>query len=488
MSKRSVLSGILLFLIRLNIYIPQRIKPGKERWKEKIDAEFRLGYDKTVESFTGKNFFLNFYGRNGQRAQLVIKYKKKAGKECSMKKRVLVAIIIAAGILAGCGGEEPASSPGLQTMTPQPLTSEEPVATEEPDLGEIDGLKMGGENHPITERSVVNGQMQSYLTGEWKDADVVQRRNLAVMVPNNPPAMPQYGISQASIIYEAPVEGRITRLMCLFEDYDDLERIGPVRSSRDYYVYEAMAYNSIYCNWGLAVPFVGPIINTDRIDNVSVTVSGIEQGKGDEAYDRVSRPGYATEFTGYLFIDGYEHAVDRLGYAATYEEYANKYKGRGFEQAFTFADEGYIAAYQDYPDATKVYPGGTGSNSGGYGSNNACFTFNPEDRLYYRSQYGKEQIDEYTGEQLAVTNVVFKVCHGEVREPADKDYLAFAVHGTGTAYVFTNGKVIEGTWQRNSDYDSNVFLDKDGNEIVFNQGKTWICCIWEEFSEYMEWE
>ena len=34
--------------------------------------------------------------------------------------------------------------------------------------------------------------------------------------------MPQYGISQASIIYEAPVEGRITRLMGLFEDYDDL--------------------------------------------------------------------------------------------------------------------------------------------------------------------------------------------------------------------------------------------------------------------------
>lgn len=381
-------------------------------------------------------------------------------------------------MLVGCGGEQPVSSP-FQTLEPEIIDITEPANTEEPEVEMEGNLKLGGEDHPITERTVVDGKMQSYLTGEWKDADVVQRRNMAVMIPNNPPAMPQHGISQASIIYEAPVEGRITRLMGIFEDYDDLDHIGPVRSSRDYYVYEAMAYDSIYCNWGLAVPYVSPIINTDRIDNISVTLEGISKG-ADEAFDRIKRPGYSLEFTGYLFIDGYEKGVERLKYDTTYEAH-----GR-FEQAFTFADEGYLAAYESYPDATKIYPGGTGSNSGGYGSNNACFTYNPEDRLYYRSQYGKEQIDEYNGEQVAVTNVVFKVCHGEVRDA--KDYLAFEVHGSGTAYVFTNGKVIEGTWKRNSDYEPNIFYDKDGNEIVFNQGKTWICCIWKEFSEYATWE
>lgn len=393
-----------------------------------------------------------------------------------MKKKALAAVIIMTVFLTGCGGEQPVSSP-LQTLEPQPLTTEEPA--EEEDWGEQDGFKLGGEKHTITERTEVNGQMQSYLTGEWKDADVVQRRNMAVMIPNNPPAMPQYGISQASIIYEAPVEGRITRLMGIFEDYDALDHIGPVRSSRDYYVYEAMAYDSIYCNWGLAVPYVAPIINTDRIDNISVTLLGIDQG-ADEAFKRYSRPGYAQEFTGYLVVDGYRDAVERLKYDTTYEEH-----GR-FEQAFTFADEGYLAGYKDCPDATKIYPGGTGSNSGGYGSNNACFTYDPKDRLYYRSQYGKEQVDEYNDEQLAVTNVVFKVCHGEVRD--DHDYLAFQVHGSGTAYVFTNGKVIEGTWKREGDNKPNVFYDKNGDEIVFNQGKTWICCIWEEYAEYATWE
>lgn len=394
-----------------------------------------------------------------------------------MKKKVLAAIMIAMGILAGCGNEE-TSSP-IQTLEPEPIATEALTATQQETQAPEDTGAAAGELKVITDRTVVDGKMQSYLTGEWKDEAVVKRRNMAVMIPNNKPAMPQYGLSQASIIYEAPVEGRITRLMALFEDYDDLDHIGPIRSSRDYYVYEAMAYDSIYCNWGLAVPFVGPIINTDRIDNVSQAVSGIDK-PASEAYDRISRPGYAQEFTGYLFIDGYEKAVERLGYETEYTD--------RFVQAFTFADDGCRAEYEDYPDAVKIYPGGNVSNKGGYADAQPCFAYNAEDGLYYRSQFGAPHIDDYNGEQLAVSNVVFKICHGEVREPSEKDYLAFAVHGEGEAYVFTNGKVIHGTWKRNSDYEPNLFYDEDGNEIVFNQGKTWICNIWKEYSEYIAYE
>ena len=92
------------------------------------------------------------------------------------------------------------------------------------------------------------------------------------------------------------------------------------------------------------------------------------------------------------------------------------------------------------------------------------------------------------GEQLAVTNVVFKICHGEVREPKGKDYLAFGVHGEGDAIVFTAGKVIKGTWKRSSDTDPNLFLDENGEKIIFNQGKTWICNIWKEYAEYIKYE
>ncbi|MCH5342125.1 MAG: DUF3048 domain-containing protein [Acetatifactor sp.] len=406
-----------------------------------------------------------------------------------MKKRILAAIIIAMGILVGCGDNTPVNSPAQVTPLPDGSGGSADNVTSEADPTEEpmaeNGKLANGEKHPITERTEVNGQMQSYLTGEWKDADVVQRRSMAVMIPNNQiksATVPQHGISQASIIYEAPVEGRITRLMAIFEDYDNLELIGPIRSSRDYYVYEAMAYDSIYCNWGLAVPYVADVINSDRIDNVSQSLEGITKG-APEAFGRGLNDGYAQEFTSSMNIEGYEKAVARLKYATTYEAH-----GR-FQQAFTFADEGYIATYEGYPEATVVYPGGNTSNRSGYGNsgnNPIKFEYNEEDGLYYRYQYGEAQVDADNGEQLAVANVVFKICHGEVRD--NHDYLAFRVHGTGKAYVFTNGKVIEGTWKRNSDYEANIFYDNNGNEIVFNQGKTWICCIWEEYSEYIDWE
>ena len=408
-----------------------------------------------------------------------------------MKRKVLAAIIIAMGILAGCGGDGGNPSQSLPTLDDDSVSTESSDETDQsseetpPESEECVGdMKKGGETHTIGERTEVNGQKQSYLTGEWKPTEVVDRRNMAVMIDNIKIALPQYGISQASIIYEAPVEGRITRLMALFEDYDDLDHIGPVRSSRDYYIYEAMAYDSIYCNWGLARPWVEELINSDKIDNISCPLAGINDGAAN-SFDRLVRSGnIPLEHTGYMFINGYNKDVDSKGYSKTYRS--------SFVQAFTFAEDGYLATYDSYPDATQVYPGGPSgqTNEGGYGKHNPCFTYNPEDRLYYRTQYRENHIDEMNGEQLAVTNVVFKVCHGEERLPDDPsyDYLKFDHTGSGNAYVFTNGKVIKGTWRRSGDNEPNLFFDESGNEIVLNQGKTWICCIWDSFENCISYE
>lgn len=386
-----------------------------------------------------------------------------------MKKKIIAALLAATSLLIiGCGNTDNTNSP-IITVEAEPIATEDATQEEEEVIGE----------ETITEREIVDGKMQSYLTGEWKDAEVVQRRNMAVMMPNNKASLPQYGISQASIIYEAPVEGRITRLMAFYEDYDDLEYIGPVRSSRDYFLNDAMSYDSIYVNWGLAVPFVGPIINTDKVDNISQALTGIDVA-APEAFGRISRPGYAQEYTGYLFIDGYNDAMDRLGYRKEYTD--------SFDHAFIFAGDGHKAEYAEYPDATEIYPGGTGSNSGGYGNANPCFEYNEADGLYYRTQFGGKHVDEMNEEQLAVSNVIFKVCVGEVRQPTDLDYIYFGVHGVGDAYIFTNGKVVKGTWEHSGELTPNIFYDDNGEEIVLNQGKTWICIIWEDYEQYISYE
>ena len=44
------------------------------------------------------------------------------------------------------------------------------------------------------------------------------------MLNNTSAALPMSGVSNASVIYECPVEGRITRWMGVFEDWKNLER------------------------------------------------------------------------------------------------------------------------------------------------------------------------------------------------------------------------------------------------------------------------
>lgn len=59
-----------------------------------------------------------------------------------------------------------------------------------------------------------------------------------VVIDNASPARPQYGLSQASVIYEYEVEGRITRYLALFSVLP--RKVGPVRSARKHSIFLAM--------------------------------------------------------------------------------------------------------------------------------------------------------------------------------------------------------------------------------------------------------
>lgn len=73
--------------------------------------------------------------------------------------------------------------------------------------------------------------VKSYLTGEDVSAGVGRRRPIAVMLGNDTNGAPQSGTENAGVIYEAPVEGSITRLMAIIEDYDNIPRIGSVQAA-----------------------------------------------------------------------------------------------------------------------------------------------------------------------------------------------------------------------------------------------------------------
>ena len=373
------------------------------------------------------------------------------------------------------------------------VSSNEPVVNPSPGPTSVSDYDPG--LMAIGERYEKDGKVESYLTGEWIDTEIAYRRPMAVMIPNNRNALPQYGISYAEVVYEAPMEKcSCTRLMGIFQDYRDLEYIEPIRSSRHYFLLEALSYDAIYCNWGLAAAYVGPLLNSDLVDNVSASVSGVNV-TADEAFSRDKNRqdlGYSLEYTGLMTIEGYNSAVSRLGYSTTYPT-------NNYTFPFRFATDANLAEYEGYTDVNIIYPGGDGNQTSpnGYSELNPYFEYNAQDRLYYRYQNGAAHIDEYNGEQVAVTNVIIKFVAGEPFD--DQGYMNFSVSGYGEGVIFTNGKCVPVTWTRDLpfdedlEYNSNVYaqtryFDKEtGEEIILNKGKTWVCLVWDKYKSFTKY-
>ena len=80
------------------------------------------------------------------------------------------------------------------------------------------------------EEPPAEGMVRSKLTNEWVDGSLADKRPIAVMIPNEISAVPHYGISNADVLYECNVEGDMTRLMGIFGDWENMEKIGNVRN------------------------------------------------------------------------------------------------------------------------------------------------------------------------------------------------------------------------------------------------------------------
>ena len=75
------------------------------------------------------------------------------------------------------------------------------------------------------------------------------KRPIAVMIDNNVGTSSHAGLQDAYITYEAIVEGGLTRIMAIYKD-KDVDLIGPVRSSRHYFLDYALENDAIYAHYG----------------------------------------------------------------------------------------------------------------------------------------------------------------------------------------------------------------------------------------------
>jgi len=295
------------------------------------------------------------------------------------------------------------------------------------------------------------GLERSHLTGLWIDEEVAARRPFAVTINNMRQALPQSGISQAGIIYAVLAEGGITRLIAVFDDFY-AEKIGPVRSARDYFLSFSYDNNAVFVHHGGSPGGYDLIrrLSTDSLDGMRLDGSVFFRDQ-----DRFRIPAMR-EHSSFTSASRLIEAADRFDMLLPYD----------FRGMFDFYDEqmtplGASPATEVFIPFSTSYP--------------MTFVFDEQTGLYSVFHRQNEQIDDLTGEQLTTTNIIIKLTTLSVVPGDAEGRLNVNVTGSGAGYIATNGSFAPITWQKSEITGQTLFFGADGQRLKVNRGQTWIC-------------
>lgn len=271
-------------------------------------------------------------------------------------------------------------------------------------------------------------------------------RPIAVMIDNHKAALPQGGLNNAYLVYEIIVEGGESRLMALFKG-QDVEKIGPVRSARHYFLDYALENDAIYVHYGWS-PLAQSDISTlgvNNINGISESVTSFWRTKDKDAPHNV-----ATSTDKILEI------ANKKNYRTT----SSKESVLNYVIDDVNLEDGIEANTIEIPYST---------------SNKVKYEYDPNTRRYQRFSKGIEETDWSTGEFITTKNIIITFA-GNTTLNDEENVGRQNLHNIGEleGYYITNGKAIKITCEKTTRSAQTVYKDLEGNEIKVNDGNTYI--------------
>ena len=237
-------------------------------------------------------------------------------------------------------------------------------------------------------------------------------RPIAFMIDNHKSAQPQAGLNDAYLVYEIIVEGGESRLMALFKG-KNLDKIGPIRSSRHYFLDYAMENDAIYVHYGWS-PQAQSDISTYNINNIN----GISESS--KTFWRVkdkSAPHNAVTST-----DEILKAAQKKNYRTTSDEESVL----NYVTTEVDLENGQIAKKVTIPYST---------------SNKVSYEYDSNTKMYIRYSKGKKQADWVTGEDIKTKNIIITFAKNyTLNDGENKDRQGLNNIGNLDGYYITNGK------------------------------------------------
>lgn len=272
-------------------------------------------------------------------------------------------------------------------------------------------------------------------------------RPIAVMIDNHIDAMPQAGLLEADIVYEIIVEGGETRLMLILQD-KNVDKIGPVRSSRHYFLDYALENDAIYVHYGWS-----PQAQSDIASLGVNNINGIYES--ETSFLRVS-----DKYAPHNAVTSTKNILDiaeRKGYRTDKEDSDTvlNYVVDEFN-----LEDGKIANTIIIPYSYV---------------NTVKYVYDADKKEYVRYSRDEKQVDWDSGTTITTKNIIIeKAENWTLDDGSGKGRQTLDNIKQLDGYYITNGKVIPITCSKTSRSGKTVYKDLEGKEIDVNDGKTFI--------------
>ena len=254
-------------------------------------------------------------------------------------------------------------------------------------------------------------------------------RPIAVMIDNHSDAWPQAGLQDAYMVYEIIVEGGETRLMALFKGAD-VDKIGPVRSARHYFIDYASDIKKY---------------NINDINGIA------EDGTTFWRVKDKAAPHNAVTSTKKLL----ESAQSKKYKTTSTKESVLKYTT---DEVNLENGQGAVSVTIPHSNLQTVK-----------------YVYNEESKVYERYARKKEQKDWTTGKTVTTKNIIITFCDNyTLTDSENKGRQGLKNIGTFDGYYITNGKAIKIKCIKNSREEKTIYQDLDGNIINVNDGNTFV--------------
>jgi hypothetical protein len=320
----------------------------------------------------------------------------------------------------------------------------------------VAGLVLSGCAEPRVEESEAVVYPSAALTGitylnESAAPDAISLPAVTCKIDNAPAGRPQFNLNKTDIVFVEMVEGGLTRLVATWHS-QPVDKVGPVRSVRPMDADIAAPYGGVFCYSGGVPQFVSLLQATSLYLADETSQKSVDPNSFSRTTERRAPHNVVVDM-GLL-----QSQQKDLGAPKPMFVYA------GFLPETESYEPSTASTGASTKDITVKYPGAT-SFWKGDGEGNLL-----------RDQDGKPHEDGASKDQIKAKNVVVLevAIDSSIVDPKNGVVPRTIMISGGRAWVFEDGRSIEGTWSKVDQTAPIVLLDSTGAPIKLAPGNTWV--------------